>query len=89
MSRTTTGTNSKNISMQATSNPQSTASAKNKSSPAKKSGNGLDREEMISVAAYFRAEHRGFDGMHQMEDWLAAEEEIDEMLKDIKEVNVH
>jgi hypothetical protein len=39
-------------------------------------GNGVDREEMIAVAAYYRAEHRGFDGGDPMADWLAAEAEI-------------
>jgi hypothetical protein len=37
------------------------------------------REEMISVAAYFRAEHRGFGGGDALNDWLAAEAEIDAM----------
>jgi hypothetical protein len=40
-------------------------------------GNVLNREEQISVAAYFRAEKRGFTGGDPTEDWLAAEAEID------------
>lgn len=67
-------------------NPEK-ASAKSKSAAArnvigarKDKGNGLDREGMISVAAYFRAEHRGFGGGETLADWLAAEAEIDEML---------
>jgi hypothetical protein len=32
---------------------------------------------MISEAAYFLAEHRGFGPGHELEDWLRAEHEID------------
>lgn len=35
------------------------------------------RWHMIAEAAYFVAEHRGFDGGDPVEDWLAAESEID------------
>lgn len=42
--------------------------------------NGEDRHNMIAMAAYFRAEQRGFNGGCEMEDWLAAEAEIDAML---------
>ena len=38
------------------------------------------RFRMISEAAYFRAEKRGFDGNHAIEDWIEAEEEIDRVL---------
>jgi hypothetical protein len=31
---------------------------------------------MISEAAYYRAEHRGFDPGHELEDWFAAEAQI-------------
>lgn len=41
--------------------------------------NGEDRHSMIATAAYFRAEQRGFDGSCAMDDWLAAEAEIDAM----------
>ncbi len=40
-----------------------------------------NREEMIAVAAYFRAKNRGFESGHSMDDWLAAEAEIDAMLR--------
>ena len=50
---------------------------------------GLDREGMISVAAYFRAEHRGFGGGDALADWLAAEAEIDAMLNSSKGVKTH
>ena len=35
------------------------------------------RQRMIAEAAYFRAEHRGFQGGDPVEDWLQAEAEID------------
>jgi hypothetical protein len=36
---------------------------------------------MIADAAYFRAEKRGFEAGHELEDWLAAEEEIEQQLQ--------
>jgi hypothetical protein len=36
---------------------------------------------MISDAAYFRAEARGWVPGHELEDWLAAELEIDEVIR--------
>ena len=36
-----------------------------------------DRRRRIAVAAYLRAERRGFQGNHQEADWLEAEREID------------
>jgi hypothetical protein len=36
-----------------------------------------DRWRRIAVAAYLRAEKRGFTGGAELEDWLAAEREID------------
>jgi hypothetical protein len=38
------------------------------------------REEMIRTAAYRRAESRGFSPGQEMDDWLAAEADIDEKL---------
>ncbi len=35
------------------------------------------RRQMIAEAAYFRAEARGFAPGHELEDWLAAEQEVD------------
>lgn len=35
------------------------------------------RHEMIAQAAYFRAQRRGFEAGHELEDWLAAEAEVD------------
>ena len=35
-----------------------------------------EHHEHIAVAAYFHAEHRGFNGGDPVKDWLAAEAEI-------------
>lgn len=44
-------------------------------------GNELVREKMISDAAYFRAEKRGFKVGDSMGDWLVSEAEIDDVLR--------
>jgi hypothetical protein len=38
------------------------------------------RRALIAEAAYMRAEGRGFAAGHEVEDWLAAEAEIDRRL---------
>ena len=35
------------------------------------------REARIAEAAYWRAERRGFQAGHELDDWLAAERQID------------
>jgi hypothetical protein len=35
-----------------------------------------ERCQMIATAAYFRAQQRGFEPGHELEDWFAAETEI-------------
>ncbi|MCI0435032.1 MAG: DUF2934 domain-containing protein [Gemmatimonadetes bacterium] len=40
----------------------------------------VDRDAMIATAAYFRAQQRRFEAGHELEDWLAAESEIDAAL---------
>ncbi len=41
----------------------------------------LDQQRyLIAEAAYFRAEHRGFQGGCPVEDWLEAEQEINRRL---------
>lgn len=52
-------------------------------------GDGVDREEMISVAAYYRSQQHGFDDSDPFLDWLAAEEEIDAALKNRKDIEIH
>lgn len=37
----------------------------------------IERREMIAIAAYFRAQKRGFEPGHELEDWVEAETEID------------
>mgnify|MGYP005749557533 CR=1 FL=1 len=39
-----------------------------------------DRQQMIAEAAYLRAERRGFAAGDPVEDWLAAEREVDLLL---------
>jgi hypothetical protein len=39
------------------------------------------RRGMIAEGAYLRAERRGFAHGHEAEDWLAAEAEVDALLK--------
>jgi hypothetical protein len=39
------------------------------------------RHAMIAEAAYLRAEQRGFAPGHENEDWLAAELEVDALLR--------
>ncbi len=39
-----------------------------------------NRAESIAKAAYCRAQRRGFAPGHELEDWLAAEDEIDQRL---------
>lgn len=38
------------------------------------------REGLIAESAYFRSAHRGFEPGHEVDDWLAAESEIDAAL---------
>jgi Protein of unknown function (DUF2934) len=41
---------------------------------------GEERYQLIAKAAYLRAEQRGFSPGSELEDWLAAESDIDRML---------
>jgi len=52
-------------------------------------GEGVSRNEMISVAAYYRAEHRGFGADDSLADWFSAEAIIDATLKSNKDIKVH
>ena len=56
-----------------------TAANKKKADYSPKLGDGADRYQMIATAAYYRAEHRGFSGGNPVDDWLAAEAEIDQL----------
>jgi hypothetical protein len=44
-----------------------------------------DRHERIAKAAYLRAARRNFAPGHELEDWLAAEQEVDRQLKPRKD----
>lgn len=57
--------------------PRSTAL---KTHPHEKAVAGEDRYRMIAEAAYYRAENRGFMPGSELDDWLAAEIEVDELL---------
>ncbi|HUW36865.1 MAG TPA: DUF2934 domain-containing protein [Rhodocyclaceae bacterium] len=46
----------------------------------------LQRDQMIAVAAYFRAERRGFLGGDPNADWLEAEAEIDRVLRSVPDI---
>ncbi len=43
------------------------------------SNNEEEQQLMISEAAYYRAENRGFTPDHELEDWLEAEKQVQEM----------
>jgi len=40
----------------------------------------LERQQMIAVAAYYLAEHRGFAPGGELDDWQRAEQQINDML---------
>jgi hypothetical protein len=42
-------------------------------------GEAQSREQKIAETAYFRAEQRNFEAGRELEDWLAAELEIDSL----------
>jgi Protein of unknown function (DUF2934) len=87
MSHTSTVTGSKSSSARAGAKKRSSRGPAGQSaSPGGNTGDGMDREQMVAVAAYFHAEHRGFDGGDPLADWLAAEAEIDAMLDNSQEV---
>jgi hypothetical protein len=39
---------------------------------------------LIARAAYFRAEKRGFQAGYELEDWHAAEVEVDQKLAEVR-----
>jgi hypothetical protein len=43
-----------------------------------------ERQKMIAEAAYFRAEGRGFDGGDALADWIEAEAEVNERLRQME-----
>ena len=55
--------------------PVSSVRRKSSTKPVESSAD--ERRRRIAMAAYYRAERRGFAPGHEVEDWLAAEAEID------------
>jgi hypothetical protein len=50
--------------------------------PGVRGGTGPDwHRQMVEEAAYYRAERRGFKGGDPLSDWLAAEAEVDALVK--------
>ena len=49
----------------------------------------VERHDRVAVAAYFHAEHRGFNGDDSVADWLGAEAEIDAAPNKGKDASVH
>jgi hypothetical protein len=39
-----------------------------------------ERQQIIAIRAYLRAERRGFASGHEQEDWLQAEAEVDRLI---------
>ena len=66
---------------QATNNKVPKKKLGNKSShPAKPTVTPEERRKMIAVAAYLRAEKRGFTAGYELDDWKEAEKEVDALL---------
>lgn len=70
--------------------PKTGKSAQSLSKKSKRGGNSQsvdvtpeERNRLIAEAAYYRAEQHGFNPESQVDDWLAAEAEVDTMLKNI------
>lgn len=59
------------------SEPRRKPSAKSESSKKTNGDQGADRFERIAIAAYYRAQARGFAPGQDMEDWLTAEAELE------------
>jgi Protein of unknown function (DUF2934) len=54
--------------------------------PKPEAGGGLkSRGALIAELAYFRAMDRGFQPGHELEDWLAAEAEVDKRKRPVNE----
>jgi len=63
--------------------PRPTASRKPRTKTSRNTGVSPEqRQQMIAEAAYLRAEQRGFSLGDPLDDWLAAEQEIDTLLSE-------
>jgi hypothetical protein len=67
----------------AASDPAKTTRARKSATKTVRRGDVSDdmRRSMIAQAAFLRAERRGFTGGDEIEDWLAAEAEVDALLR--------
>jgi Protein of unknown function (DUF2934) len=65
--------------------PDSESDSNSSSAPERRHRSATaDRWRRIAVAAYLRAERRGFAGRAELEDWLEAEKEVDaELMKQL------
>ena len=54
----------------------STSSQQRSSSASNPSASNIKIAEQIAIAAYLKAQARGFEPGHELEDWLAAEAEM-------------
>ena len=65
----------------ASTKPKSVAATTRPPKPvvAKAAAGDADRQSMVAMAAYFRAQKRGFAPGYEMEDWIAAEAEVAEL----------
>jgi len=61
--------------------PRKTARPKKTVTAAAGDSAPASRDEMVRMAAYFRAERRGFAAGYDLEDWLAAEAEVAALLE--------
>ncbi len=59
--------------------PKTGGTAREESAPRQTRVTPEERRQLIAKAAYFRAERRGFAPGSELEDWIAAESEIDRM----------
>lgn len=63
------------IANKATKNPE-----KNQIQHKQSIRNGVDRHEMIAMAAYYRSQKRDFNNGDEIQDWLNAEAEVDGLI---------
>lgn len=67
-------------SKQATSVARATAPSADMDLPPEPPETSPHRQAMIAEAAFFMARARGFEPGHELDDWLAAEREVDQRL---------
>ena len=65
-------------------NATGTTGKSNKKTQSTPTGEGVEREKLISVAAYYRAENRDFCEGDALTDWLICEVEVDALLNNRK-----